>query len=128
MAAPAWWGLGVAATTILLHVRDPHEEGSWGYCPWHALTGTYDPGDGGLRAVHHLTDGDVLAALSSNVVVVAAVLPVAVFLWLRWVWARWRDEPFRSRMFRPNVLAAWLVGLLAFAVVRNLEFASWLAP
>ncbi len=62
----------VGAATIALHFRDPHEAGSWGYCPFSALTGLYCPGCGGLRAVNDLTNGDVLGAASSNLVFVAA--------------------------------------------------------
>ena len=47
--------------------------GSWGYCPWLALTGQYCPGCGSLRAVNDLDHGDLLGAASSNLVFVAMV-------------------------------------------------------
>ena len=49
-----------------LHFRDPHASGSWGFCPWLALTGLYCPGCGGLRAVNDLTNGDLLGALEQQ--------------------------------------------------------------
>src|SRR6476646_1023676 len=63
--------------SVLLHFRDPHKSGSWGYCPWFLLTGTYCPGCGGLWAVNDLTHGDVAAAASSNLYFVASI-PVLV--------------------------------------------------
>ena len=73
---------GLAAATVALHYRDPHESGSWGYCPSAAL-GFWCPGCGGLRAVNDLTHGDVGAAASSNLLFIA-LLPILVFLLGRW--------------------------------------------
>src|SRR3954449_7666280 len=70
----------VGGLTVALHLRDPHSSGSWGYCPFYALTGLYCPGCGGLRAVNDLGNGDLLGAASSNVVFVA-LIPVVVLLW-----------------------------------------------
>ena len=81
---------GLLAASVLLHLRDPHQSGSWGYCPWLMLTGTYCPGCGGLRAVNDLTHGDVAGAASSNLLFVASLpAPVAVW-WLRSMLDRWR--------------------------------------
>ena len=85
----------VGAATIALHFRDPHEAGSWGYCPFSALTGLYCPGCGGLRAVNDLTNGDVLGAASSNLVFVALV-PLIVLWWVRWTNRAWSGRPRRA--------------------------------
>ena len=45
------------------------------------MTGAWCPGCGSLRAVNDLTHGDVLAAASSNLVLVLA-LPVLALLWV----------------------------------------------
>ena len=132
LGTPLVWGLAVLAAVAVLHVRDPHQTGSYGFCPWLLLTGTYCPGCGGLRAVHDLSHGDVAAALSSNVLVVA-LIPVAVLLWAGWMWARWRDRAHPVlRRVSPLLArrASWsmLAVLLVFGVVRNLAFAGWLAP
>jgi hypothetical protein len=118
----------VLAASVALHLRDPHQSGSWGYCPWLVLTGTACPGCGGLRAVHDLTRGDVAAAISSNALFMSS-LPLLAALWTRTVVQRWRDE----RVALPPVFIAWAGGaaillLLVFWVVRNLPFASYLAP
>lgn len=134
-AVTALAGLGGAA---LVHVRDPNVAGSWGpagvgLCPFHAITGLWCPGCGGLRAVHALTDGDLATALGANVVVVGLVVVLAV-AWVRWVRQRWTATPgtaaSRSRMLVLPARAdtAVLVGLAVFTVVRNLPFGAFLAP
>lgn len=127
--APLLVGGAVAAMTLALHLRDPHAQGSWGECPWLALTGLYCPGCGGLRAVNDLTDGDVLGALSSNVVFVVLV-PVLVLWWALWTRRAWAGQEAPAA---PRGRATVLVGLavlvtVVFTVLRNTPFGSWLAP
>jgi hypothetical protein len=127
VAAPALTIGGLAAATLALHVRDPHEKYSWGLCPSAAL-GFACPGCGGLRAVNDLTHGDVGAALSSNLLLVV-VMPFAVVALGLWAADRWRGTPSTipwSRLKR--FLPAALLVVVAFAVVRNLAFGAWLAP
>lgn len=127
LAEPLWLAAGLSVAVALLHVRDPHQSGSYGYCPWLLLTGTYCPGCGGLRAVHDLTDGDVGAALSSNLLVVV-LIPVAVLAWAVWARARWRGRPLRAPAGAKP--AAWVLAavVVAFTVLRNLGAGAWLAP
>ncbi|MDQ4084948.1 MAG: DUF2752 domain-containing protein [Actinomycetota bacterium] len=129
LTGPAFVAAATLAATAVVHVRDPHESASYGLCPWLALTGTYCPGCGGLRAVHDLTHGDLTAALSSNLLVVA-LLPVAVLLWACWAHTRWRGHPparSAATLARP---ALWSLGTAAalFTLLRNLGPAAWLAP
>ena len=127
--APTLLAGAVVGASVLLHLRDPHESGSWGFCPWLVLTGTSCPGCGGLRAVNDLTRGDIAGAASSNLLFVGS-LPLLVFFWGRWFFERWSN---RSRR-RVSTRGAFVYGGLAltviivFWVVRNLEFADWLAP
>ncbi|MGH3384614.1 MAG: DUF2752 domain-containing protein [Nocardioidaceae bacterium] len=132
LALPLLSGAAVLAAVAVLHVRDPHASGSYGICPWLAVTGTYCPACGGLRAVHDLSHGDVGAALSSNLLVVAIVLPALVVGWLAWTRSRWPGRPLGTWVARPfpGRQTAWAAAavVLAFWVVRNLPFGSWLAP
>lgn len=116
--------LGVA--TLALHLRDPHAQGSWGFCPSAAL-GFWCPGCGGLRAVNDMTNGQLLDAASSNLAFVVA-LPFVVAALAMWTLERWRG---RRRPVSPSVLVRVGVGVLAlvavFTVLRNLS-GSWLAP
>lgn len=128
IAAPSLLAGAVLGASVLLHLRDPHESGSWGFCPWLVLTGTSCPGCGGLRAVNDLTRGDLSAAASSNVLFVGS-LPLLLFLWGRWFSERWNDRR-RPANTRGAFIYAGLATavMLVFWVVRNLEFATWLAP
>lgn len=126
VAPPALVIGGIVAASLALHLRDPHESGAWGFCPSAAM-GVYCPGCGALRAVNDLTNGDVGAAASSNVVFVV-LLPVAVVALGVWLVDRWRGTRRRvpDRAVRPLLVIGALV-LVAFTVLRNLP-GSWLAP
>ena len=127
LTAPAITLGSLAAATIALRLRDPHQQGSWGMCPL-AAVGVWCPACGGLRAVNDLTHGDVAAAASSNLLFVVSI-PLIVWLLGRWTLARWRGEAFRL----PRAATTWgalLYGALALAffVFRNTPWGSWLAP
>ena len=128
LAAPLLLAGAVLGASVVLHLRDPHESGSYGFCPWLVLTGTYCPGCGGLRAVHDLTRGDLVSAASSNLLFVGAV-PIVVVLWAAWARDRWRGVTRRVDQRRAMLGAAVFGALaLAFWVVRNLPGLEWLAP
>lgn len=119
---------GVLGASLLLHLRDPHQSGSYAYCPWLLLTGTYCPGCGGLRAVNDLSNGNLAGAASSNLLFVASV-PVLLLWWAGTVRDRWQGRVRQVAARRHATLAvAFLVLAVVFAVVRNLPFGAWLAP
>lgn len=135
-AAARWRGVrtplllatAALAAAVLLQVRDPHAHGSYGFCPWLALTGTACPLCGGLRAVHDLGRGDVLAAASSNLMLVAS-LPLVGVLWGRRLVDGWGGRA--ARYDDRRLLLALATGasvLVGFWVLRNLPFAAWLMP
>ncbi|GAB3659088.1 hypothetical protein GCM10027596_16210 [Nocardioides korecus] len=126
---PLLVGGTVTALTLALHLRDPHTSGSWGGCPWLALTGMYCPGCGGLRAVNDLTDGHVVAALSSNLVFVLSV-PFLLVWWVRWVRRAWTGAPAPvvSARTRTVVIAGAVLVTVVFTVLRNTPAGAWLAP
>ncbi|MEO6605050.1 MAG: DUF2752 domain-containing protein, partial [Aeromicrobium sp.] len=117
-------GMGAFA---LLHFHDPHESGSYGFCPFLELTGRPCPGCGGLRAINNLTRGDFVAAVSSNVLAVAlfAVLSVA---WVLWVARRARGQSGPMIVLTAKAGVVVLVAFAVFGIVRNLPFGSWLMP
>ena len=121
--------LAVAALTasavLALHLRDPHRSGAWGYCPFKLLTGLDCPLCGSLRAVSDLSNGQVAAAASSNLLLVLLV-PAAVAGWLMWTRARWQDGDARPWRLGDRGGYAVLVVLVVFAVVRNTPWGAWL--
>ena len=127
LAPPLAAGGLAAIGALALRVRDPHEGGSWGFCPI-ALLGLACPACGSLRAVNDLTHLDLGAAASSNLLLVL-VLPVALALWGRRLVALWRGGPAAAPLVVPG--AGWVaVGVLvaAFTLARNLPLGAWLAP
>lgn len=126
--APTVVAVAVLGASVLLHVRDPHQSGSYLYCPWLLLTGTYCPGCGGLRAVNDLTHGDIAAAASSNLLFVGSV-PLLVVLWTRWFSDRWRGVRRGTDTTKACVyVAAFVAVAAAFWVARNAPSGTWLAP
>lgn len=127
LRAPLLTAGAVAAGTLALHLRDPHEPGSWGFCPYYAATGLYCPGCGALRAVNDLTNLDVTGAASSNLLFVASI-PLVLYFWVRWTQRAWAGTA-PAREGHPRLaIAALVVLMVVFAVLRNLPVGSWLAP
>jgi Protein of unknown function (DUF2752) len=122
VATAALLGLCVA----LVAVVDPHTSGRYPTCPFHAVTGLWCPGCGGLRAVHDLTHGQLAIALHENLLVV--LLGPSLAVW--WLVARLRrtdDRPARLVLSaRGTIVVAVLMAV--FALVRNLPVGAGLAP
>ena len=116
----------LAASTVVLAVRDPHVSGSYGLCPLYALTGLWCPACGGMRATHDLAHGDLAGAWAMNPLWVLAI-PLVALLWTRWVL-----RAAQGRRGRPaSAWTAWvfLAVVVAFGVLRNIPaLAPWLAP
>jgi hypothetical protein len=117
----------VAGATALLRLRDPHNPGSYGLCPFEAIIGWYCPACGSLRAVHDLASGRVLEAASSNALLVA-VVPVVAVLWAGWALAACQGQrpSGRWRAWLPTPVL--LTVLVAFTLIRNLTVGAELAP
>ena len=116
----------LGAATVALHFRDPHAQGSWGFCPSAAL-GVWCPGCGGLRAVNDLSNLDLVGAASSNLAFVIA-LPFILGGLVIWTVDRWRGHHRQVSMVTLTRVSVAVVALLAvFTVLRNLP-GSWLAP
>jgi hypothetical protein len=125
-------GVGVLG---LLYVRDPHESGSYGFCPFLLLTGQPCPGCGGLRAMNDLTHGNVAGALSSNAMAVV-LLVVMGAAWVVWFYQRWRGRPVpllagrsggTSRL-RGTVVWGLVIAFVLFGALRWTPWGVWLRP
>ena len=124
---PVLVGVAGAGALVLLRLRDPHESGSYGLCPFLAITGLPCPGCGGLRAVNELTHGNIVDALSSNLLAVG-LLALLTVAWAAWFVRRARGADDRMLVVRDRTLVLVLVVALAFGVVRNTPWGAWLAP
>ncbi|MFB6982088.1 DUF2752 domain-containing protein [Streptomyces scopuliridis] len=117
---------GVAAAFTYVGLVDPNETGHYPVCPLYGLTGILCFGCGGLRSAHAVAHGDWIAALGDNALATVGY-PVFAVLWVVWV--------VRARKALPVTITLrpvwwWALGgvILAFSVIRNLPFGSWLAP
>jgi hypothetical protein len=127
LLAPLSVFAGAAAGAAVVAFVDPHEPGHYPACPSLYLTGYYCPGCGGLRMTHSLLHGDLAHAFSMNPLVLL-LLPVFALVWVQWTVSAARGERLNTVLLRPKVLAALVVLLLVYWVVRNLPFAQFLAP
>lgn len=115
--------LGAAgAAAAYVGAVDPNEPGHYPACPLLRYTGVLCPGCGGLRAVHALVHGDVVAAVAANAAVVAAAVLLAAG------WVLWCVRPGRALSVPPGWVRAGGVVLLVFSVLRNLPCGTALAP
>lgn len=108
-----------ALACAVLAVRDPNQPGSYGLCPFKAVTGLDCPGCGTLRAVHAMTRGHLGQAAGLNIMSVV-MLPVVLVAWVGWMRAGWIGGDHQGLVLPAPLVRAlpWLVG--AFWVLRNL--------
>ena len=113
--------LAVGACSYLAAV-DPNESGRYPVCPSQALLGIDCPGCGGMRGMYCLMHGDLAGAMNHNLLLLA-ILPIAVTLWVIWLVRAIRgsypevtQQQYKSRN---RMLIGGLVVLLAFGVIRN---------
>jgi hypothetical protein len=117
-----------SVAALILFFFDPARTSFYPICMFHQVTGLQCPGCGGLRALHQLLHGHILAALHLNVLAVVSV-PILAFIGAMLTLRRVRQAPF-ALATRP----AWLLWafslVVAFGILRNLPFEpfTWLAP
>lgn len=127
LRAPLVGGVLALGALALIRVRDPGVPGSYGLCPWLAITGMPCAGCGGLRAIHALTHGDLGAAWSFNALAVV-VLFAGAALWLRWTVLRWRGRPAALPALPLWAVAAGVLAIVGFWILRLTPFGAGLAP
>ena len=92
---------------------DPHKPDSvLPICPFRLLTGWNCPACGGLRMVHDVLHGDLVAAITDNVALLVGIPLLAI-----WVLLRRRSG---KTLLSPPAAATVVIAMLAWTVVRNL--------
>lgn len=123
---PVLTAVGGVGALVLLHFHDPHQSGSWGICPFLAITGQPCPLCGGLRAMNDLTRGHVSAALTSNAAAVF-ILIAGTALIVRWFVRRARGDVAAVLLTTPKVATTiFAVAMVIFAVYRWTPWGHWL--
>jgi hypothetical protein len=125
------YGLMIAAVALagvgaLLFWFNPAEHAFYPQCFFHKVTGWHCPGCGGLRAVHQLLHGHLLAALHLNGLAVFSLPLFAGLLWREFAGRRF--EAKGRRYVCPRLIWSFVGALLAFSVLRNFPGFAFLAP
>lgn len=118
--------VGVGAL-VLVHMRDPHIENSYGVCPTWGLFGLYCPGCGGMRAAHNLTDGRILDSLHSNLLALPLIVLFFGFV-VDWSIRAWRGQGPRLPAIDRTVTWSIFAFIAGYAVLRNTPWGTWLTP
>ena len=115
------FSVAIFATVLVLAVLfafDPAKHAFYPRCLFHATTGLYCPGCGGLRGVHELLHGHWLAALRMNLLAFG-LAPLLILLGLsEWLW---RGKPRGVGTVWSRPWFPWFLGgvVVAFGVLRN---------
>lgn len=138
--APAATGVALALATAYTAWQDPDADGLFPQCPTKTALGVDCPGCGGLRDTNALVQGRIGEAIDHNVLA-AVLVPLAAIVWAVWMlralrstWVARQERAAGDPGARPRSVKfpitfpgsaspAWrvlIVGLLAFAVVRNI--------
>lgn len=125
---------GLTAATLLVlaavfFLFDPTQSGFYPSCLFHKLTGLNCPACGSLRALHHLTHGEIAAAFRCNPLLMV-LLPLIAVVGIRW-FRRGRGAFGNDPIFlRPITAWTLLAVTLAFTVLRNLPWPAfaWMSP
>ena len=73
----------LAGLVIVLQKYDPVEHKLYPRCSFHVVTGLHCPGCGGLRSMHHLTNGRLATAFQNHP---AFVLSLPLWGWILGAW------------------------------------------
>ena len=98
-------------------------------CAFHMATGYSCPGCGSSRALYQLTHGNVLEALRLNPGIMF-LLGMGVTDFGRYIRSVKLSEPFHTVFANVRLVIGLVVGMLLYAVARNLPWAPFtdLAP
>jgi hypothetical protein len=118
----------VAGIAVVLFFFDPTRNAIYPVCYFHKLTGWHCPGCGSLRALHHLTHGELAAAFHCNPLLLVS-LPVIGWLFGHGLIKRHNSTGFAQSL---KSVTLWIVigVIMLFGVLRNLPHPAfaWMSP
>jgi len=115
----------VGAGLATLAIRNPNVSGSYGFCPFKALTGVDCPFCGGLRGTYALLHGDFATAINHNLLLPLMLVALAVVLA---VWWRGSLGPITATGLTSRwAIVAAVTVLVVFWVLRALPALPYLA-
>jgi len=101
--------------------NNPESSGFFPSCPFHSLTGWDCPGCGSQRATHHLINGRVVQAFGYNPLMVLSIPYLLIGFAFEWhIKLKSRFPGFRKLLFGPVAIKCWMVGVVVYAIGRNL--------
>ena len=109
---------------VALFFLDPSKQTFFPKCAFHMATGYSCPGCGSSRALYQLTHGNVLEALRLNPGILC-LLGMGVTDFGRYIRSATLAEPFRTLFANVWLVIGLVVGMLIYAVVRNLPWAPF---
>jgi hypothetical protein len=115
--------LATACAAVLLYLHRPQGQFFYPRCSFHTMTGWLCPGCGGMRSLHELLHGHLLAAARCNALFILGTPALT----LAWILQHRRGRPFT---LRPRTLWGLFALTLTFTLLRNLPIpaAAWLVP
>lgn len=118
----------IFSSSLVWWVYNSPRDGMLPECAFYRVTGFFCPGCGGMRSVHDLIHGDLIGALSSNMMiifVIYALLSMASHLATS-IFSIHLRRRLRNLDFLMTVAA--LIVMVVFGVVRNFKVMSFLQP
>ena len=110
----------IAVASLFLYHVNPLEQLAWLRCPVNLTTGLYCPGCGSLRAIHALLNGELLSALSCNLLAVIA-LPILLISGVITLAKVLRGQS-TTVSIRPLWTWTTFWAVILFTILRNLPF------
>lgn len=119
--------VAAGAGLLLYFFVQPKEGGIFPKCIFHELTGLYCPGCGGQRSLHALLHGNLLAAISYNLLFVL-LMPLLVYF--VFVFVTGKKYPGSSFIYKARFSLSIAIFVVSFWILRNIPVIpfSWLAP
>ncbi len=122
-------GAGGLLAVAVLFTFDPTRSAIYPVCLFHKFTGLNCPGCGSLRALHHLTHGELAAAFFCNPLLIIALVMMALALLLRLA-GQPGSRTHASIFARPATIWAICAIVIIFGVLRNVPGPAfaWMSP